>query len=163
MRWRPMRASDLAMVEAIAEALHPDHPERPEVFAERLALAPGGCRVLADEVGALHGYAVTHPWGTESPPALDVLLGRLPPRAAAWHIHDIAVLPAARGLGHAARLLHEFCTGAAARGYALATLVAIAGKGGYWERHGFRPIAPRDPAALDSYGAGALFMVRSLA
>jgi hypothetical protein len=32
--WRPARASDLPAISAIAARIHPDLPERPEVFAE---------------------------------------------------------------------------------------------------------------------------------
>lgn len=163
-----MRAADLPVVAAIAAAVHPGHPERPEVFAERLALAPAGCHVLEATAGAVSGYAVTHPWLAEAPPPLDALLGTLPEAGpgAVWHIHDIALLPEARGAGHAAALLGRLLA-AAARGFAGATLVALAGKAGYWERHGFRPVAPRGgaagAAALGTYGAGATFMARALA
>ncbi|MGY3074279.1 hypothetical protein ACVWZZ_000650 [Bradyrhizobium sp. LM6.10] len=36
--WRPARASDLPAISAIAARIHPDLPERPEVFAEKMRL-----------------------------------------------------------------------------------------------------------------------------
>ena len=57
MIWRPMLPADLSMTETIAEQVHPDYPEDPAVFAERLALFPAGCFML----GAV-GYLIAHPW-----------------------------------------------------------------------------------------------------
>ncbi len=159
-----MHPGDLPAVEAIAERVHPDHPERPEVFAERLALAPEGCLVLAGE-GGLAGYAVSHPWQVLlGPPPLDALLGALPGVPDAWHVHDIALLPEARGAGLASALLDALLAAAARRGFGRATLVAVPGKAAFWERRGFRamPPAPGAAAALASYGAGAAWMARAL-
>lgn len=147
-----MVAADLPGVLALADRLHPHHPESMAVFAERLALAPDGCRVLASG-GALLGYAVAHPWTGLAPPPLDALLGALPARPGAWHIHDVALLPAARGAGHVAALL--------AAPLPRLTLVAVDGTGGYWARHGFADAPCSDAAALASYGEGARFMARA--
>jgi ribosomal protein S18 acetylase RimI-like enzyme len=148
LTWRPMQVADLAAVVALADRLHPHYPESPAVYAERLALAPDGCHVLADGT-ALFGYAVAHPWTGLAPPPLDSLLGALPPGP--WHLHDIALAPPAQGAGHAAALLRQ---------WPQATLVAIPGTSGYWERQGFRDAPCTDPAALASYGKGARFMAR---
>jgi ribosomal protein S18 acetylase RimI-like enzyme len=154
--WRPMTEADLPAVQAMADRLHPHHPESPAVFAERLALAPAGCLVLA--AGArLLGYAVTHPWTGTAPPPLDALLGALPAQPGAWHIHDIALDPAARGGGHALAVLRALLTASPLR---RATLVAIPGTDEYWMRQGFRDVPTDDAAALASYGAGARFMER---
>ncbi|WP_149537569.1 GNAT family N-acetyltransferase [Siccirubricoccus phaeus] len=154
LSWRPMREADLPAVCALAEALHPEHPEPPDIFAERLALAPGGCLVLAGE-GGLLGYAIGHGWSGLAPPALGVRLGTLPERPGAFHVHDVALLPAARGAGHAAAAL-----AALAAGRPLVTLVAVAEAVPYWQRQGFHDHPCADPAALASYGAGARFMAR---
>jgi hypothetical protein len=154
--WRPMIEADLPAVQALADRLHPHHPESPMVFAERLSLAPAGCRVLA--VGdALLGYTVTHPWTGTAPPSLGSLLGAVPARPAAWHIHDIALDPLARGGGHAAAVLRSLL---AASPLPRATLVAIPGTGEYWTRQGFLDAPVDDAAALASYGAAARFMTR---
>jgi ribosomal protein S18 acetylase RimI-like enzyme len=156
LKWRAMLAEDLPAVVALAEAVHPHHPESPAVFAERLGLAPAGCRVLARS-DALFGYAVMHPWTGQAPPALDQLLGRLPTRPGAWHIHDVALAPEARGAGHAAAVVR------AVIGRRGATLVALAEVVDYWSRLSFRERACADPAALASYGAGARFMANAVA
>ncbi|MDO9708216.1 GNAT family N-acetyltransferase [Paracraurococcus lichenis] len=151
-----MTAADLPAVQALADRIHLHHPESPAVFAERLALAPAGCRVLATGA-ALLGYAVSHPWTGAAPPALDTLLGALPPAPVAWHIHDIALAEAARGAGHAAAVLRALL---AAAPLPRATLVAIPGTGEVWARHGFRDAPCADRASLASYGEGARFMAR---
>lgn len=154
--WRRMTEADLPAVQALADRLHPHHPEAPAIFAERLSLAPDGCLVLVAGP-ALLGYAITHPWTGTAPPALDTLLGALPARPGAWHIHDIALDPAARGGGHAVAALRTL---QAAAPLPRATLVAIPGTGNYWAGQGFRDIPATDAAALASYGAGARFMAR---
>ncbi|MFX9570760.1 GNAT family N-acetyltransferase, partial [Acinetobacter baumannii] len=70
--------------------------ERPEIFVERLALFPAGS-LIADRGGQPIGYAVAHPWLRGQPPALDSLLGAIPPGADCLYLHDVAILPAARG------------------------------------------------------------------
>jgi GNAT superfamily N-acetyltransferase len=161
--WRAMRRDDLGAVCAIATAVHPDHPERPEVFAERLALAPAGCRVLDGGARGPLGYALSHPWRLDlGPPALDSLLGALPAVPDAWYLHDIALLPEARGGGQAAGIVAALLAEAAAAGIGQAMLVAIPGKDRYWARRGFddAPIAGPGPAArLAAYGAGARLML----
>ncbi|NOG71113.1 GNAT family N-acetyltransferase [Roseicella sp. DB1501] len=154
--WRPMAAADLPAVLALADRLHPHHPESPAVFAERLALAPAGCRVLADAVG-IGGYAVSHPWTGAGPPALDTLLGALPVQPGALHIHDVALDPRLRGGGHAVAVLRALL---AASPWPRATLVAVSGTGPYWAAQGFAEAPARPAAALASYGAEARFMVR---
>jgi len=159
-----MSAADLPAVERIAEQLHPDYPEHPAVFAERLALAPGGCWVLAAPAGqSLLGYAVTHPWTGRGPPKLNALLQGVPRPAPAWHVHDVALLPVARGGGRAASVLRRVLARALAAGCRHATLVAVAGKSTYWQRLGFRPAVAADPIAMASYGSGAVFMTRAIA
>ena len=155
LTWRGMAVADLPAVEALAASMHPHHPEAAAVFAERLSLAPQGCWVLAGPAG-LAGYALSHPWtGTTAPP-LDTLLGALPARPGAWHIHDIALLPEARGAGHAAAILRHLLAI-----LPWATLVAIPGTGAYWTRQGFADATVADAPALASYGAGARFMARA--
>lgn len=152
-----MTAADLPDVAALAAAIHPDYPESAAVFADRLALAPAFCRMLPGL-----GYAIAHPWAGPTPPALNTVLGRLPAAPEALHLHDIALAPAARGTGQARAVVVALLAEAAAQGLGRASLIAVAGKEGYWAGLGFRA-DPRPPGpALASYGAGALPMARSL-
>src|SRR5690348_15255890 len=43
MAWRPMSADDLSAVHALSMRVHPNHPERAEVLAEKFRLFPRGC------------------------------------------------------------------------------------------------------------------------
>ena len=95
--WRPMRAEDLAAVTAISDAVHGRFTEPMAIYAERLALYPAGCRVLAGD--AVAGYLISHPWYRDSPPKLGAMLGTIPADADAYYLHDLALLPAARGSG----------------------------------------------------------------
>jgi hypothetical protein len=81
--WRRMHRRDLPAVEAIAEIAHRDHPEDPEVFAERLRLPPEGCLIVERGCDRL-GYVLSHPWAYLRPPDLNARLGGVPlPRSPA--------------------------------------------------------------------------------
>ena len=143
-----MRAADLPAVERLAETIHLDHPERPEVFAERLALCPEGCWVL----GNIAGYVISHPWRLGAPPPLDTLLGVLPAAPHTWYIHDLALAPAARGTGAAGAIIARI---AAACALPTMSLVSVGASSGFWHRQGFRP-TPLPPGKLDTYGTGEI-------
>lgn len=160
MTWRPMRAADLAAVSRAAAAIHPGYPEADAVFAERLELCPEGCRVL-DDGGALAGYALTHPWRYGRPPKLDTLLGAIPADADTWYLHDVALLPGARGRGASAAIVGLVADRARARGLGNLSLVAVNCSRPVWEARGFAVAADAAPD-LSSYGGVAWFMSRPL-
>lgn len=157
-RWRPMTAADLPAVQAIADLVHVAHPERPEVFAERLRLSPDHCFVWIDADAGVLGYAISHPWHGP-PPALDTLLGALPADPTALHVHDIALLPSARGHGASRDILALLLAQARGEGLAGVCLVAVNGTAPLWRSFGFRETAEASFAAvLASYGADAAAM-----
>jgi GNAT superfamily N-acetyltransferase len=174
--WRRMRDGDLAAIAAIAEAVHPNLAERPEVFAEKLALFSQGCFVLVRDgggaagegadagsagVGVL-GYAFAHPWRLNTVPKLDAFLTGLPENADCLFLHDVAVKPQARGQGAAAALVALLADLAEARGLRALALTAVYGSGRHWARLGFAPAGNDDIAAqLKCYG-DAQYMVRRL-
>src|SRR6478736_3821857 len=118
--WRAATAADLDAVERIGNEIHVNLQERPEVFANKLALFPQGCFVLARN-GTVSGYGIAHPW---APTCL--------------YIHDVVVLPAARGQGAVGVLVDLY--EAVARQQALASLALVSVYGTYvlWERFGFQ-------------------------
>ncbi len=157
-----MTVADLRAVEAIGEAVHLAYPEDPEVFAERLALFPLGCHVL-QQGEALAGYVISHPWRLAAPPALNVLLGGLPQPADCYYIHDLALLPAARGRGVARRVARALGVMAFSLGLPEVALVAVGDSRGFWERQGFVAQAlPELAEKLASYDDGARYMRRKL-
>ncbi|MFB6450672.1 GNAT family N-acetyltransferase [Bradyrhizobium sp. NDS-1] len=161
--WRPAHASDLPAISAIAARVHPDLPERPEVFAEKMRLYPGGCRVLiaGDEIA---GYGLAHPWKQHRIPPLDGLLARLPDDADCLYVHDVAVLPDSRG-GVLRVYIAEIEELARASGIATLALVSVYATRPLWERLGFRPVTAEAElrAKLASYGESATYMLRDLA
>ncbi|MGE5516555.1 MAG: GNAT family N-acetyltransferase [Bacteroidota bacterium] len=156
-RWRPMREEDLAAVNRIADIVHVNYPEDPAVFANRLNLFAPGC-LMAEEDGETLGYCIAHPGRIGEPPPLDTVLAALPDTADCLYIHDVALLPAARGrhLGVAlARLLEDV---ARAHGFDRMALTAVNHSDGFWGALGYQP---RDCAKLASYGA-ATYRVKTL-
>ncbi|WP_246216072.1 GNAT family N-acetyltransferase [Microvirga makkahensis] len=158
-----MVAQDLAKVQILADTIHLDHPEEPQVFAERLRLYPEGCLAL-EEDGRLIGYALTHPWHFGTPPKLNSLLGGIPAGATTYYVHDVALLPEARGKGHAVQAGERLVRHARDAGFGNLSLVAVNNSQAIWERLGFHVTSvPGLEAKLLTYGPGAVLMVRELA
>lgn len=156
-----MAPADLGAVERLGNAIHQDHPERPEVFAERLALCPEGCFALVTPGGSLDGYIISHPWTLGSPPLLDTLLGALPGRPDSWYIHDLALHPRARGTGAAPAIVATLAALAMQRGQPSMSLIAVGRSPKFWARQGFSP-TPLPQVKIATYGPGAAYMVRPL-
>lgn len=156
MRWRPMTADDLDDVVAVAAVAFPDHPEGRACFAERLALCPGLCFVLA-EGSRVAGYLIAYPWPLGEIPPLDTLLGSLPEGRDAHYLHDLALLPEARGQGQAAAGLDMLF----ARIATPIALVSVNDSAAFWRPQGFVEVDRPDlRRKLASYGADARYMVR---
>jgi GNAT superfamily N-acetyltransferase len=154
-----MHAGDLADVDHIGTIVHSRYPEREEVPAERLRLFPAGC-LIATRDGKTIGYAIAHPGVTGRPPALDTLLGTLPADADCLYIHDVALLPEARGLGFGEAVTALLADVARGHGFSRLALTAVNDSTAFWGRQRFSvvPIAK----SLASYGDDAAYMVRLL-
>ncbi|MBF0324738.1 MAG: GNAT family N-acetyltransferase [Alphaproteobacteria bacterium] len=131
--WRPMVAADLARVQVIADIAHVDHPEGAEVFANRLALFPAGCLMAADG----GGYCLAHPGKLGRAPALDTVLDRLPDGPDCLYLHDLALLPQARGLGLGRAAVAELARVARAAGLPRIALTAVGHSPAFWAGLGF--------------------------
>ena len=160
--WRPAARSDLPAISAIAARIHPDLPERPEVFAEKMRLYPEGCRVLVADDDIV-GYGLSHPWMQRGIPPLDTFLQELPDRTDCLYIHDVAVLPDFRG-GVTRAYLARLAELAGASGITTLALVSVYTTRPLWERLGFRAVAADAAlgAKLACYGEGATYMLRGL-
>lgn len=164
IRWRPMTDGDLAQVLDIATILHPDYPERIEIFADKLAFDPDGCRVLADG-DTVVGYGFAHGWTLGLPPLLDAELGAPPGPTDCLHLHDVAIMPQARGGGRVGLYLEHLEKLASRRRLDWLGLIAIAGKDSYWKAKGFCVMTESGAQLsqrLASYGAGNCYLVRRL-
>ncbi|MBP6500736.1 MAG: GNAT family N-acetyltransferase [Thauera sp.] len=152
---RPLRPTDLPSVLAIQRAAYGDgYQESATVLGRKLELAPQACW-LAHAGKEAVGYVFAHPWDAAGAPALHVPLAALPAAADRGFVHDLAVSPAARGLGVAAALFARVRAWSGAAGHRGMRLVALADAVPFWGHHGFTTL----PAALpEAYGAGALLM-----
>lgn len=161
-RWRLMQEADLAEVYDISCVVHPDFPEDPAIFADRLSVFSAGALVLQGDQQLL-GYSFSHPWVQFSAPALNSLLIALPEAADTYYLHDIALLGQARGSGAARQLVELLIETAQAHGFDSLSLVAVNGSQPYWERQGFVvQDVPDLREKLLSYSDDARFMVRYL-
>ncbi len=157
--WRPAAAKDLLDIQRIADQIHPDLHERPEVFAERLLLFPEGCFALVRNRRVV-GYGLSHPWLLNSIPPLDQFLGSIPRSPECLLIHDVAVLPQARGQDAAGILVRLAAKLARKRGIPRLALVSVYGTLPLWTRLGFEVI-PNGSLTdmLESYGESARYMI----
>lgn len=162
-QWRPMIESDLNVVAAIAAIGFPNHFEGISCFANRLAIYPGGCFVLAEGEGPPLGYLIAYPWMADEAPALNTLIEAIPSEAEVMYLHDLAIHPGTRGRGHSRIIVERLAADARAAGWPQLALVAVNDATAFWERHGFQV---RDTPAiltkLASYGPDARYMLRPL-
>lgn len=138
-RWRAMTHADLGSIVRIADRCHPDFPEDPGIFAERLQLFPMGCAVFMHD-GRAAGYQIAHPAIDGSPIPLNRLLGTLAADADALYVHDLAIAQEARGLAAAGSAVANMKRLARDLGFQRLALVAVNGSSEFWGRQGlYRP------------------------
>jgi GNAT superfamily N-acetyltransferase len=159
-----MTPADLDTTNALADAVHVDHPESPEVQRDRLALFPDGCLVLATPGGTILGYCVAHSGVVGRPPALDTVLGQAPEGADCLYIHDICLLPEARGHGYLRPLMDRLVNAARAHGFPRMALTAVSGAETVWSHLGFTVLEGDETlkAKLATYEGPAFHMVRAV-
>lgn len=159
--WRAMTERDLDGVVAVARVAFPDHFEDRDCFAERLALYPLGCRVLADDRDRVVGYGIAYPWVAGSMPPLNARIGALPDAATLIYLHDLALSPNARGSGATGGFVAWLVDHARDAGWPRIALVAVNDAAPFWARQGFAEIdSPELRAKLATYGGDARYMVR---
>jgi hypothetical protein len=156
--WRGATESDVGKINEIADVIHLDLPERPEVFLEKVRLFPKGCYVL-ESGGNIVGYGLAHPWLLKSIPPLDTFLGSLPASPDCLYIHDVAILPIARGHQSSGTFVTLLAEVARNCGISAMSLVSVYNTFPLWERYGFRIVSTPDiEAKLKSYGSTAQYM-----
>jgi len=160
--WSLLGPNELSHVVDIAAVVHPGFFEAADVLAEKQALYPQGARLLRLD-GVPSGYILSHPWAANAIPALNAPLGAIPPDADSYYLHDLALLPSARGTGAAGAIVADILAHARGAGFGVASLVAVNGSIGFWRRQGFA--VNEVPALLDKlagYEPAARFMTRPL-
>lgn len=160
--WAKLGAADLKAVISIADFVHRELQERAEVFAEKMSLYSSGAWKLCRGTEIV-GYGLFHPWLLHDIPPLDDFLERLPQYPDCLYIHDVAVLPSARGHGSTNQYMDIISQ--AARNDRLAHLacVSVYGTDALWSRYGFQVVSAITPnAALAKYGPTAKYMTAPL-
>ncbi|MCW2388633.1 GNAT superfamily N-acetyltransferase [Sphingobium sp. B11D3B] len=146
--WRPMRFSDVGTVKAISDAVHGRYTEDEAIYAERLSLHPAGC-FLFEDAGRVLGYLVAHPWEADSVPAFNAPLGAIPENPGSYYLHDLALLPDARGSGAGRTALGLIVAQARREGLGEIWLTAVNGADSFWAAQGFEVVEAPDPAGYD--------------
>lgn len=162
INWTPLEIFDLQLVSAIANQIHPQLPEREDVFREKLKLFPQGCRklIFKDKIA---GYGLSHPWKLYSIPQLDTFLNKLPDYPDCLYIHDVAILPHARKQNASSLFIDNLISLARQSGIRSISLVSVYMTTGFWQKYGFRvtkDIGLNDK--LKSYGDTASYMLLQL-
>ncbi|QQS15055.1 MAG: GNAT family N-acetyltransferase [Rhodospirillales bacterium] len=113
--------------------------------------------------GAVVGYGIAHPWTLRDVPKLDHVLGALPPTPDCVFIHDVAILPAARGHRASAAFVERMRDIARGLDIRALALVSVYDTRPVWSRYGFRAVDDAALApALAPYGADARYMVADI-
>jgi ribosomal protein S18 acetylase RimI-like enzyme len=131
-----MSQGELPAVHDLSMRVHPEHPERAEVLAEKFQLYPSGCFVLATG-GGIVGYCFSHPWVKGAIPALDGFLKSLPVAPTTYYAHDLTLDEAVRGQGQGRAVVPLLLEAARSRGLPHLSLVAVNRPGRVWRAAGF--------------------------
>lgn len=153
-----MSEPELVVAQSIGDLVHPTMPERFEVLREKYELFPAGCYGLKVDYKTV-GYGIAHPWLTKAIPTVDAFLGRLPDSPNCIHVHDVGILPEARGRDASGAYMGIMRGLARRMGLRYLTLVSVYGTDALWSRYGFEVVPVR---AMDSYGSTAKYMACDL-
>lgn len=161
---RPVRAADLdAILQVQAACYPPSMQESAQVVQARIAAAAGTSFVATHHNGAILAYVFAYRSRLGAVTPLDAEFD-VDPDGDALYLHDLAVAPAAAGSGLGRRLAARLLAQAREAQLAWCALVSVQDTRGFWERLGYRAAASVQedaPAALTSYPAPALYMVRA--
>ena len=164
MLLRPMALADLPAVLDVQRACYPgDFLEDAATFTQRLQ-SPGNLSCVAMQDGVVCAYLAAY---RSRPGKLTPLNGGFDTVAQpdTLYLHDLAVAPQAAGQGLAQRLVGHLWAHAAEERLQHSALVSVQGSQPFWERLGYRVQTLDDPLQqrhLDSYGAGACYMAKTL-
>lgn len=159
---RLMTPADIPAVVALQDSCYSDALyESPALLQQRLTSAAGSCWLAENADGRLLAYLFSYPSinGYVTP-----LASAFAPAAAPQllYLHDMAVNPAARGLGLASSLLATAKQHALSLGLTKLALVAVQGSVPYWQRHGFSVVNELPDSAISAlagyHGEQACYM-----
>jgi hypothetical protein len=158
-QWSPLLQSDLDFISKAEKLAHPTLPERLEIFQEIIQLCPSAClkfTLMNDTMG----YGVAHLWMLHSIPPLNEFLYNIPNRPDCLFIHDVVVLPEARGNKAAALYIKYIKKLATELNISTLALVSVYGTDVLWSRFGFQVVQEYNlNYKLLSYGPSAKYMI----
>lgn len=162
---QPMHSAHLPAVLQIQILCYPaSMQEDPEQIAARLRASPGQCWVAEDAAGVcgyLFGYLSRRGLVTPLNGAF-----KPDPQPDCLYLHDLAVAPRANGRRVGQQLVSAALQQPRSTTLAWSALVSVQNSSAFWQRLGYRPAAPADPAQathLASYPTAALYMEQALA
>ncbi len=127
-----------------------DRPNEP--FSGMSALEP-----------AIVGYGICYPWILDHAPPLDTLFQALPDGADCLFIHDVALLPQARGQKAGQRFTASARGLAADHGLSHLALISVYESAPFWRAQGFETrTLPGGTAKLAAYGPTAQYMAATI-
>ncbi len=163
---RLMTPADIPAVVALQDCCYSDALyESPALLSQRLQVAANSCWLAENSAGELLAYLFSYP-STDG--YVTPLASAFAPSAAPQllYLHDMAVNPAARGLGLASQLLAMAKQHALSQGLTKLALVAVQGSVPYWQRHGFAVVNQLADSAISAlagyHGEQANYMQLSL-
>jgi len=159
--WRQATFADVDAICMIEREVHPLLQERPEVHGEKIRLFEEGCCVFVDRATVL-GYAAAYPWRSDDVPLIDTLFGTLPMATDCMFIHDVALLPVARGRGYGRAFVQRVAGLALGRNLTRLALVSVYGTVPVWRTLGFEIETAVPSAKFEAYGETARYMRRDL-
>lgn len=159
---RLITPADIPAVVALQDSCYSDALyESPALLQQRLTSAAGSCWLAENADGRLLAYLFSYPSinGYVTPLASAFSVSAIPELL---YLHDMAVNPAARGLGLASQLLATAKQYALSLGLSKLALVAVQGSVPYWQRHGFAVVNELSDSAITAlagyHGEQACYM-----
>lgn len=156
-------------IQQITESIWPDilelqsgaylsvDPENLDVLQSKWLRSPETCFVYQG-LQQILGYLLAHSWNSDSPPKLFNVLPENTDGQILF-VHDLAISEQAKGQGIGQSMVDHLVAKAKLQGYGQIRLVAVQNSSVFWLKQGFQPL---DQKVCDSYGEGALMMVREI-
>lgn len=162
----PMTLQDLEHVSEVQKKTFTrDLCETNEVFENRFETF-GQYFHVAKSGQTLIGYMVAFPWKSGETPVNNQNFPETLPTPDCFYIHDITLLPEARGTGLARAMIEKACETGRSLGFVTISLVAVSQSGNYWDKNGFQEnleiSLDKKNKIIANYGEGSRLMLRLL-
>ena len=137
---REIRTGDWPLIAQIQDACYPaEAREQVETLQCHWQVAPQFCFV-AETGGKVIAYFFAHPWPKRVPPPIDTHYSEIPKNADSMFIHDLALLPEARGTGLATLLVKHLFEVSSLAGFSHHSLISVQGTLHFWKKLGFSEV-----------------------